>query len=138
MAMALFQALVKDRADALEWRIESAGTWAIVGMKASNFAIAVMANRGLSLGQHRSRIVSKELLNSFNLILTMEDGQKESLQVEFPEIYERVHLLSEVAGSSGDIQDPIGLSIDEYQQTAEEIERFLIRGIETIDRLASA
>lgn len=137
MAMALFQDMVKDREDALEWRIESAGTWANEGLKASPFSLAVMSDRGLSLSQHRSRIVSQELLSSFNLILTMEKGQKESLQVEFPQIRHRVYLLSELARSSGDIKDPIGLPVAEYQMVADVIEKFLHKGLETVANLAS-
>ena len=137
MAMALFRDMVKDRADFQEWRIESAGTWAKEGFKASPFTLAVMSDRGLSLIQHRSRIVSQEMLNSFNLILTMENGQKESLQVEFPQIRQRVYLLSEVAGRSRDTKDPIGLPMDEYQMTADEIEGILRKGLETIVNLAS-
>ena len=137
MAMALFRDMVKDRADFQEWRIESAGTWAKEGFKASPFTLAVVSDRGLPLSQHRSRIVSQEMLSSFNLILTMEKGQKESLQVDFPQIRTRVYLLSEVAGTLGDVKDPIGLSEAEYNMAAETIEGFLRKGLETIVNLAS-
>jgi protein-tyrosine-phosphatase len=137
MTMVLFRDMIKDRPDAQEWCIESAGTWAEANIKASQFAREVMSARGLSLDAHRSRIVTPELLSTFNLILTMEQGQKESLQVEFPLISQRVFLFSEAAGSSGPIKDPYGMSLEHYQATANEIEGLLKRGMEHIVRLAA-
>lgn len=97
-----------------------------------------MAARGLSLDAHRSRMVSQDLLTPFKLILTMEEGHKESLQVEFLQIQNRVFLLSEVAGSSGPVKDPYGLPLDYYQATAREIVTLLEKGMENIVRLTSA
>src|SRR5450759_2792857 len=90
MAMVLFRERVKGRSDTQEWRIESAGAWAEEGLAASPYTREVMAARGLSLDAHRSRMVSQDLLTPFKLILTMEEGHKESLQVEFPQIQNRV------------------------------------------------
>jgi protein-tyrosine-phosphatase len=136
MASILFQNLVNKPTDIRYWRIESAGTWAIDGIPAAESAQIVMERRGLDLGQHKSRGVNAEMLSSFDLILTMESGHKESLRIEFPKVAKRVFLLSEMTGKQFDIHDPIGGSIDDYEATATELERLLIQGFENITKIA--
>jgi protein-tyrosine-phosphatase len=47
-----------------------------------------------------------------------------------------VHLLSEMAGQSGDVDDPYGGLRQDYAQTAEEVDRLLDAGYERIVGLA--
>ena len=68
----------------------------------------------------------------------MEQGQKEALLYEFPRLNGKVYLLSELAGSFGDIEDPYGsANLADYETTADEIAALLTKGFETIIRLAS-
>jgi protein-tyrosine-phosphatase len=136
MAEALFRQLIIDSPLPQAWRIESAGTWASEGSQAAEGSRAALAGRGLYLDTHRSRPVNRQYLKSFNLILTMEKGHKEALQVEFPEIGERVFMLSEMAGISADIADPIGGSADDYLSAANQIENYLKKGFDKIVHLA--
>lgn len=131
MAMALFRNLVGS-----DWRVESAGTWAAEGQPASEGAVAEMGARGLDLSSHRSRCVSRELMQPFKLILTMERGHKEALQVEFPELADRVFLLSEMDGKVEDVDDPYGGTAQDYQVAAQTLERYLVDGFERIQALA--
>ncbi len=133
LAMALFRDKVDGEPD--ESRVESAGTWALTGEPAAQKSQQVLAERGLDVSEHRARSVSLELLSSFSVILTMEKGHKEALQVEFPGISGRVYMLSEMIGSEFDIHDPIGGPLVDFQDTAEEIERILTEGFEKIYRL---
>ena len=119
-----------------EWRIESAGTWAPEGAPAAEKAQQVLWKKGIDLTLHRSRSVTREMLEQFNLILTMERGHKEALRVEFPRLAQRIFLLSEMAGKSHDIHDPIGGSLADFQDTADELYSLLSRGLENICRLA--
>jgi len=82
-------------------------------------------------------MVTRELLQSFNLILTMEEGQKEALQIEFPELAHRVYLLSEMIGLTFNIADPVGGDLQDYRVTADEIEQIITDGFETISQLAA-
>ena len=75
MAEALFRHRISQRADNAEWRIESAGTWAVSGYPMEKQARRALARRGVYERTHRSRIVSAELLNGFDLILVMEKGK---------------------------------------------------------------
>ncbi len=129
MAMGLFRKKVSDQAG---WQIESAGTWTIQGQPAASFTLQVLQHRGIDIYEHRSRPVSRELLAQFNLILTMESGHKEALRVEFPEFSDRIFLLSEMVGEVYSIPDPMGRSIDEFEETAGDFERIFDQGFENI------
>ena len=134
MAMAIFRARLGP--ESARWRIESAGTWAVEGEPAANRARYVMQARGLNLNDHSSRVVTRMLLRQFNLILTMEHGQKEALRAEFPEVGRRVYLLGEMAGIEIDVRDPIGGMTIDFEETALELERLIEIGFERISLLA--
>jgi protein-tyrosine-phosphatase len=134
MAEALLRARLGEAA--ADWRIESAGTWALEGEGAAPRAIKVLKARGIDLSQHRSRVVDASLLNRARLVLVMEKGHKEALQVEFPRCAARVFLLSEMVGKDFEIADPMGRSTADFEKTAAELEDVLARGLGTIARLS--
>jgi protein-tyrosine-phosphatase len=136
MAMGLLRSKLGDHAAG--WRVESAGTWTRDGELAAQKLIIMLAERGIDLRSHRSRGVSKELLRSFNLILTMERGHKEALQVEFPQQAGKIHLFSEMVGLVYDIQDPIGGTMEDFRNTLEEVEQILTDGFPRIKQLAQS
>lgn len=134
MAEGLLRLRVGD--DNVDWRIESAGTWALEGTPATPHAITALKERGYDLDGHRSRLVNLQLLQPFALILTMERGHKEALRIEFPEIASRVYLLSEMIGKVFNIDDPVGSPLKEYRATAQEIDQILDQGFTHIERLS--
>ena len=135
MAMGLLRKKVGDSSD---WRIESAGTWSIIGEPAAWNTQLVLDQRGINVRDHRSGPVHRDLLNDFRLILVMEAGHKEALQVEFPEIAERVYLVSEMVGESYNIPDPMGNSLESFEETAREFEQIFEQGFEKISQLAQS
>jgi protein-tyrosine phosphatase len=112
--------------------VESAGTWAEEGYPATGHGIVAMAQRGLDNSKHRSQPITKALLDQFDLILTMETGHKESIQVEFPEYAEKVFMLSEMSGITINIEDPVGGSLEDYLVTANEIDGWIKSGLPAI------
>lgn len=134
MAEALWKSMLGEAAPG--WRVESAGTWALEDEPAATKSLQVLRRRGIDASAHRSRMVSRELLRSFNLILTMEQGHKEALQIEFPELADRIHLLSEMVGRRFDIKDPIGGPLVDFEDTARQLEKILDEGSERIWKLA--
>jgi hypothetical protein len=66
----------------------------------------------------------------------MAGNHKEALQAEFPDLADRVYLLSEMVGLVQDVEDPIGGPLDEFRIAADEIDRYLTRGFEKICELA--
>lgn len=137
MAAALFrERLKKERADWQSWRVDSAGTWALDGEPAARNSRLTMARRGVDISDHRAKTVSAEMLESYDLILTMEAGQKEAIQVEFPSVAGRVFLLSEMEGQIASIEDPYGGPLKGYEDTASKIDQILIKGMSRIVSLA--
>ena len=131
MAVGLLQAKVSD----VDWRIESAGVWAQPGYKAARNTLKVLKQRGIDLSVHRSQPITKELVQEFDLILTMESGHKEALRAAFPQDASRIYMLSEMAGSRLDIIDPIGRTMADFEDTALEIDAFLDQGFAKIQSL---
>lgn len=135
LALGIMRNLVNDEVHL--WDIDSAGTWTVNGEPAATNTLAVLAERGVDLTDHRSQGVMETMLDQYNLILTMERGHKEALRVEFARNASKIFLLSEMVGRSYDIKDPIGRPIEEFQLTASEMESILTRGLPRIRELAA-
>jgi len=132
MAEALLRArLARDEARR-DWHVSSAGVWATEGRPASGYAIEEMARRGIDLRGHRSRSVTRELMDEANPVLVMTRDHAEALRAAFPEQARRVHLLSEMIGKEYDICDPYGGTRLEYAYTAKELEQLVEDGYERI------
>lgn len=137
MASVLFSALLHEKGEQESWRVESAGTWAAEGLPAATGSQLALSSRGLDAQTHRSRRISKDLLAGFDLILTMEKGHKEALQIEFPDLAGRIFLLSEMVDEKFDVDDPIGGPLAGYEETAEKISKILKEGFDKISRLST-
>ena len=134
MAMGLFQGIIDAEAD--DWRIDSAGTWAIEGEQAAENTTHVLSARGINISNHFSRPVTAGMVKDYQLILTMERGQKEAMQIEFPQEAGRVFLLSEMISQVFNINDPMGRTLTDFEQTAVEIEQILKQGLDRISQLS--
>lgn len=137
MAEALLTKILEEKRLSGEWVVESAGTWGLDGQPAALGSQEVMRNYGIDISDHRARSVDQEIIQSFDLVLTMESGQKESMRMEFSEYSDRIYMLSEMIGQKLDIDDPYGGVFSEYQRAAEEIEEYLMNGIDKIIQLSS-
>ncbi len=138
MAEALFKDLIARKVPGVEgWKVASAGTWAVNGQRASENSVRVMANRGLDISAHRSKIITSEIINDYDLILVMEAGHKEALRIEFGKAASKVFMLSELSGPAVPIDDPYGASEDRYEKTAKEIEQYIQAGLPKILKLTA-
>lgn len=120
------------------WTVGSAGTWAVQERNAAQNSVRVLAERGIDISDHRSRIVSREILDEADLILCMESGHVEALQAEFLEAAPRIHLLSEMADENFSISDPYRGPLEEYQRMAATVTEIIDRGLQRIIDLARA
>jgi protein-tyrosine-phosphatase len=114
------------------WRVESAGTWGIDGSDITLSVKQVLTEMEINPEHHSARTVNKSMLDEFDLILTMEKGQKEALKVEFPGSAGRVYMLSEMIGERFEIRDPMGEPIDKFRQCARTIDSILTQGFDKI------
>lgn len=135
MAEGLMKALVDERGE--EWRIESAGVWAITQAPVAENTLKLLLQRGVDLSTHASRQVTLQMMEEFNLILTMESNHQEALRAAFPQHSERIFQLSEMVGRKVNIADPIGFPLAVFENTAEEIDSMLKGGFSLIARLAA-
>ena len=92
---------------------ESAGLYALEGAPATSHALAVAAEVGVDLSQHRARSVTREMVEGADRIYVMTRSQAEALGHMGAELGDRVALL-DPAGE--DIPDPYGRDVDAYRR----------------------
>ncbi len=102
--------------------IDSAGVYAYEGDKATDNAIAILAEQGIDLSKHRAKPLTNELVDIADLILVMTASHKELLAGI---AVSKVYTLLEYAGMDGDISDPFGGDLEVYKRTADEIRNAL-------------
>lgn len=88
----------------------SAGMSALVGHGADPVAVQIMAERGIDITAHRARMLTDAIVRDSDLILVMDDQQKQQITTKYPHVRGKVFRLGEAA--SLDIPDP-------YQQSTE-------------------
>jgi protein-tyrosine-phosphatase len=115
--------------------VTSAGTGAWDGAPASEGAYLVGLEHGLDLSAHRARLLTRELVESAGVILTMARHHR----ARVPELggEGRTFVLGEYAGRTGpqaEVSDPFGGDLDVYRETHTELEA-LVRA--AVKRLAA-
>ncbi len=104
------------------WTAESAGVAAWNGATASAEAIAVMRELGIDISGHRSRALTKELVDGADVILAMTNEHRREIARRFPEAADKTHLLHAFGlGKIRDVADPIGLPEDVYRHVRDEM-----------------
>lgn len=129
MAAALLRRHLEELGLAGEVEVKSAGVFAQAGQAASRPAVAVLAQRNVLLGDHRSLAVSFELLAEADLILVMEEAHRRSLFYIAPQHLAKVFLLAEMSGRHSDIPDPFGGPVEGYVRTANLLDEMLETGL---------
>ena len=109
--------------DGSAWQVGSAGVAAAGGMPASEEAVTVMAEKGLDLAPHRSRPLTQGLVDAADLIVVMTNTHRMSVQRRFHGAGDRMVLLKSFGLShrDEDISDPIGMSVETYRDTRDEM-----------------
>ena len=108
------------------WQAESAGVAARDGGTAAPEAIEVMREIEIDISAHRSRMLSRELVEEADLILAMTAGHLREINQRFPEAKAKVRLLNGFGpGPAADVADPFGFSVDAYRHTRDELAQAL-------------
>ena len=129
----LLRALQERGLDAIG--VSSAGTGAWDGAPASEGAYLVGLERGLDLSGHRARLLTRELVEQSDLILTMARHHRARVDELGGE--GKVFVLGEYAGREGDaaeVSDPFGGDLEIYRSTCVELEGLVAT---TVERLAT-
>ncbi len=125
LAAALLERALRERA-AAGMEVTSAGTGAWDGAPVSEGAYLVGLERGLDLSGHRARLLTRELVEEADLILTMARHHRARVDELGGE--GRVFVLGEYAGREGDdaeVSDPFGGDLDVYRDTLAELDAML-------------
>lgn len=131
MAAALMRKAAQQRGARVD--VLSAGTFAAPGEAATPEAVSALLSRGADAGEHRSTLLTRELVAGADLVLTMTARHKEFILNIAPEAVGKVFTLAEYAGAGEqDIPDPFGRDLEVYKATAATLER-LVEG--ALDRL---
>ncbi len=137
MAEVLFGEIVQNEGEADDWWIDSAGVAAFDGEQATNNTRLVADERGLDLKSHRSKLTSRAVVDPFSLVLVMEERHRLMLREAFPDLSDRIYLLTEMIGGTEDVHDPIGTDIANYRAMADEVNTTLTEGFNRIRELAN-
>ena len=125
MAEALLRSRIKQAGLADSIASSSAGIAAWEGQPASPEARTVIASRGFSLESHRARKLQSAHIEAADLVLTMTDSHRRNLLRQIHDPSGKIHLLCEYAGSRGDVADPAGGPVIEYELCADELDHLL-------------
>ncbi len=106
---------VKNDLDIL---VDSAGVFALIGECAADNAVLAMEKYDIDLSLHRTKPLTEELIEMADVILVMTEAHKMLIK---DMAGDKVYTLLEYANSEGDISDPYGGDMEEYEETAEEI-----------------
>lgn len=118
MAEAVFSKRAREAAKDIS--IASAGIAAMIGFPPPDEVIDLMEARGIDIKGHRGQLVTESLARRHELILVMEQEQKQYMEARWPLLRGRVHRLLERTGE--DVIDPYKCSSGVYRQSLEQID----------------
>ena len=96
-------------------QVDSAGLSARTGDPADPVYLDMAKESELDLTAHRSKPVTRGLLESADLTLVMTGGQREAIGA-IPRVFGKIMLLGHWVGGGVSISDPHRKSIDAYRQ----------------------
>ncbi len=117
----LLKKMANDRGLTLE--VDSAGLTAMVGDGANPFSQALMTEQGLNLTTHRAKQVTAELVKNADLILVMDDEQRQMLEQMFHDACGKTFRIGH--HSNFDVPDPYGCPRALFEKCTLQIEQGL-------------
>ncbi len=100
------------------------------GSLASPQSVEVMENHGIDIENHSSQPVTPHLVQFSDLILTMTDRHRHALVSHWPSAAGRTFTLRR---DQGDVSDPIGMPVENYQACAEQIDENIKKWVEILN-----
>ena len=125
-------------------RVESAGLMAADGMPPTPLTVRVLERRGVEIKEHRARKLTPEIAARADLILALEEEHHRAIASLGQGVAEKTFVLSEFGWEEGrggerlGIHDPMGGSLEIYEETCRRIEQHLSRALrEILDRMGA-
>lgn len=120
MAKAIYQQLETNS----KLRVTSRGLIVLFPEPANPKASIVLHNHALSLDGHMATQLEPADINEETLILTMTEKQRNSIRNEYG-YQDNVYTIKEFVGEAGDVTDPYGLTLLEYEDCYVEMARLV-------------
>lgn len=128
--------ILKERAGH-DVHVRSAGVFAFPGQTASPEVLQIFEQQGINMN-HESQMVTDELMQWADLVLTMTRSHSKELKREYPQFTASIHPLKEYVDEHTeypDITDPIGSSLRMYEATRDELEDLIKKLLQRVDQL---
>ena len=141
MAEGILKSLLerKEQSDII---VSSAGIGALEGYPASGFAIEAAEHWDIDISSHRARQLNHEMIKTADLILAMSPEHADYILRAEPEARNKTYLFKSFptpyASSQEGVKDPIGGSLDQYNQTFLELDETIRRFEADIIRLSKS
>lgn len=138
------EAIARARIEELGWsnvEVASAGVMAATGSPPSRGSVVAAAANGLDLREHQATLVTREVVEGADLILTMGEGHLHRID-EFGAA-ERAAIITDFAhGEGGDagsygVPDPIGGPDAEYLETFRVLETLIEKALARLEPVVS-
>lgn len=109
------------------WSFSSAGLFALDGAPASEEAVKVLREKDLDLSDHRSRMLTPEMLEAADRVVPMTRSHRGLIVEAHPAAAEKTRTLHSfrITEPEADVMDPFGGTLDTYRITRDEIESAL-------------
>jgi protein-tyrosine phosphatase len=121
----LFRAGLRERATAQRGEVHSAGLRAREGVGMDPMMRRLLAERGVEVGGHRARRLTRRLIRRADLVLVTERRQVSEVEWMEPTARGKVYALGNWENS--DVVDPHGLDVSAYRESLDLMER-LVKG----------
>lgn len=123
------EGILRAAAKGTSFKTSSAGLFA-GGEPVSKNAVLVMNEIGIDISGHVSRQLTRDMLEEFDLVLTMSESHKNAIVSAFPEYKDKTFTLPEYAGESGgEIPDPFGGDVETYRKCRDSIGKYVNTGV---------
>jgi protein-tyrosine-phosphatase len=106
--------------------VSSAGTHAVDGNPATEFAVLASKENKIDLANHRARSLDSALIKGSDMILCMEPAHAEWVLAADSSAHEKVYNLADFSCTGGKLKiitDPYGCSLREYRLCFDAIDK---------------
>jgi len=129
MARAIFEDMLSKNELKHRVQVDSAGLITVKGLPASALSIEVCREHGLQLSNHKTKQLTKKLIEKADLVVVMQHSHKVLLAQQGYDSKKEIKLLTEFStqaeSASSDITDPFGGDKNQYENTFTQLEKHL-------------
>lgn len=126
------EAIYKSMEDSSDIEVLSRGSVVLFSEPINPKAEVVLNNHNLAIIEHNAKQLKEEEITDDTLVLTMSETLKVEVIQEFPNTM-NLYTLPEFVGESGDVVDPYGGTLAEYEACFTELVRLVKKTVYKIN-----